>query len=84
MPTDPAAMIAMALKKKFAHRIREESNEEDAESSWAEKENEMLERKKAKMASNVSTEPTVLSLSCICIICVSSAICSHQSLEFTC
>jgi len=44
MPTDPAAMIAMALKRKFAHRRK--ATEEDEEESWEEKENRFLRTKK--------------------------------------
>ncbi|EGD77616.1 hypothetical protein PTSG_08711 [Salpingoeca rosetta] len=49
---DPAALIAAALKKKFAQRrkaMREDEEEEDDE-DWADKENEIIARRKTKAA----------------------------------
>ena len=45
-PLDPAAMIAAALKRKFAHRDNDNSDDD-----WAEKEKELVQRRAAKAAS---------------------------------
>ena len=43
---DPTAIIAAALRRKFAHRI--EQNADDIEDDWRRKENDILQRRSSK------------------------------------